>query len=148
MPVLATVIWLMAVAGGVSLGLLVSRSEAPAGPRPGGWGTDPPPGTDYHRSFPPGMAVFHAALGASALLVWILWVGGSNTTYGLGRWWGLAGLVVAAAAGLSMFVPWYQGRQDTELASREQRLAATGVFLHTFVGLLTVAAVIVAIIVG
>jgi hypothetical protein len=147
MSTVATAIWLLAIIGGFSLGILVSRAEAPVGPRPGGWGADPPEGTEHHRTFPGGMTAFHTLLGATALCVWVLWVAGDHTTYGLGRWWGLAGLVGAVAAGLAMAWPWYRSRQNVQFESREQRLAATGLLFHGFVGVLTVAAVIVAVIV-
>jgi FtsH-binding integral membrane protein len=147
MRTMTSLIWFVAVVGGFGLAAIVARSEGRTVHHVRELGLDRPEELDRRRSFPVGMAAFHAVLGASALSVWMLYAAGDPTTFGNGRWWGLIGLVVAAGLGVQLFLPWYRRRGEIEIESSEQRMAAAGVFFHGFVGVLTLLAVVVTIIV-
>jgi hypothetical protein len=151
MPVLATLLWVFAILGGISLGVLVSLGERGRrrGARVGGWGVDPPPPEPgelpHDRPFAVGVAAFHAGIGATALAVWVLWVAGDRDTYGNGRWWGLAGLAGAVALGLAMALPWHKRRREPEFEADQDSRATAGVYFHGIVGVLTLLAAVLAV---
>ena len=133
MDAVALVLWVVTALGGALMAGIWIRAGGPAQHRGG------------NSRISPVRLVSHVALAAAGLVLWIVHVATDNDVPG---WLAFAVLPLVALLGLLMFVTWLAGRGAavTGEPPAEQRFPAVVVAAHGAFAVLTVVAVLVAVV--
>jgi hypothetical protein len=133
MDVAALVLWVVTASGGALMAAMWLSAHGPAQHRAG------------VARISPARLGGHAGLAAVGLVLWVVHV---TTDSEVAGWLALAALPVVAAIGLVMFMTWLGGRGAAPpgLAAAEQRFPSVVVVAHGVFAVLTLVAVLVALV--